>query len=308
MNCRILQCTIREGNEESIGLFKKMGFFQVSQFYYDRSGNNVSVWHKVLIPIESRIDTPEGLDEQLQIICKNVNDRLWDAYDCSSRKIQILNRSSRIIFPRYGRESESEIRVSEQEARFAFVEPLRNSEFLYSIETPTKKNYQFSGSSPISAQTDLTLYDFKGNSIVNVEFKAKGRTPSAKSKEDIYKDLQKLLRESELGLWYHLLESVNNSTIPDLLEVLTTETGRVLNNFKNDVVVKILIIHICVLRHRFSIHKKVLINRSDPEFLDELRNQLSISLKVSSSKLLKIRNSNDWTIYNRNNLCHVEPM
>ena len=48
MGCRILQCAIREDNIKSIGLFKKMGFIQVSQFFNPYSEHNFGVWHKVL--------------------------------------------------------------------------------------------------------------------------------------------------------------------------------------------------------------------------------------------------------------------
>jgi ribosomal protein S18 acetylase RimI-like enzyme len=58
MGCRILQCAIREDNVRSIGLFKKMGFFKVSQFFNPYSGHNFGVWHKVLEPWAGRIDTP----------------------------------------------------------------------------------------------------------------------------------------------------------------------------------------------------------------------------------------------------------
>lgn len=45
---RIVQCTIRENNLASAGLFKKIGFSKVSTFYYPDSGNNVNVWQKVV--------------------------------------------------------------------------------------------------------------------------------------------------------------------------------------------------------------------------------------------------------------------
>jgi ribosomal protein S18 acetylase RimI-like enzyme len=47
---RILQCTIREGNTDSEGFFTKAGFTPVSRFNNKMSGNNVSVWQKVLVP------------------------------------------------------------------------------------------------------------------------------------------------------------------------------------------------------------------------------------------------------------------
>ncbi|MEZ8067514.1 GNAT family N-acetyltransferase [Vibrio sp. FF145] len=48
LNARIIQCTIREGNEASEGAFNKAEFAKVASFYYPISGNNVGVWQKVV--------------------------------------------------------------------------------------------------------------------------------------------------------------------------------------------------------------------------------------------------------------------
>ncbi len=45
---RIIQCTIRVGNLESERAFERNGYKRVSEFYYPKSGNNVSVWQKVV--------------------------------------------------------------------------------------------------------------------------------------------------------------------------------------------------------------------------------------------------------------------
>lgn len=45
---RLLQCTIRQGNVQSQGLFQGFGFSHVSTFRNEHSGNNVLVLHKVL--------------------------------------------------------------------------------------------------------------------------------------------------------------------------------------------------------------------------------------------------------------------
>ena len=43
---RILQCTIREGNEKSERFFNRQGFRKVATFANEGSGNNVGVWIK----------------------------------------------------------------------------------------------------------------------------------------------------------------------------------------------------------------------------------------------------------------------
>jgi ribosomal protein S18 acetylase RimI-like enzyme len=45
---RVVQCTIREDNIASKGLFSKNGFNNVSVFNYPDSGNNVGIWQKVI--------------------------------------------------------------------------------------------------------------------------------------------------------------------------------------------------------------------------------------------------------------------
>ncbi|MBE9526356.1 MAG: GNAT family N-acetyltransferase [Proteobacteria bacterium] len=44
---RVIQCTIREGNDASSGLFLDNGFVKTSTFFYPDSGNDVSVYQKV---------------------------------------------------------------------------------------------------------------------------------------------------------------------------------------------------------------------------------------------------------------------
>jgi ribosomal protein S18 acetylase RimI-like enzyme len=45
---RVIQCTIRVGNEDSERAFERTGYKQVSEFYYSETGNNVAVWQKVV--------------------------------------------------------------------------------------------------------------------------------------------------------------------------------------------------------------------------------------------------------------------
>lgn len=47
---RILQCTIRDNNVESAGLFLKNGFVRTALFLYPDTGNNVGVYQKVISP------------------------------------------------------------------------------------------------------------------------------------------------------------------------------------------------------------------------------------------------------------------
>ena len=46
---RLLQCTIREGNKDSVAFFDKRGFSKIARFLNQQTGNAVGVWQKVLI-------------------------------------------------------------------------------------------------------------------------------------------------------------------------------------------------------------------------------------------------------------------
>jgi len=51
---RIMQCTIRVGNVESEGAFRKQGYVQTISFFNSRTGHYVGVWQKVICRNSSR--------------------------------------------------------------------------------------------------------------------------------------------------------------------------------------------------------------------------------------------------------------
>lgn len=121
--------------------------------------------------------------------------------------------SPRLIIPKYRKDTH---RISEQEARFAFVEALSGTSTHYSVETPTRCDYSFTSPSGSrrAAQTDLTLHlaDRHGfRRWVNVEFKA-----DVCPQPSIDKDIEKLVREQKesatIGNWFHLLENNDSGT------------------------------------------------------------------------------------------------
>ena len=50
---RIIQCTIRENNKGSKGLFQRNQYIHVSTFSNEVNGNNVEVWQKIVCPAKS---------------------------------------------------------------------------------------------------------------------------------------------------------------------------------------------------------------------------------------------------------------
>ena len=246
----------------------------------------------------------EKLHPDISSACRRADRLLWDAYARSDEKSQTgVSGEGRLVFPRYRKKNgkKEELRVSEQEARFAFVEALCQGPFRYSVETPTDKLYKFTGKKCLSAQTDLAVHDASGRCrICNVEFKEGGISPSAKTKAPISKDVEKLLREPRWGLWFHLLERVNSKTIPNFLCVMEKQIKKVQNDckFKKESVEKKsqgLTLHVCVLQHGFSLQKDVTLPVSD----DELKRELCVKLCVDSKKLTKVKNLNGWELHTK---------
>ena len=203
---------------------------------------------------------------------------------------------SRLIFPVYSGRRDGALRISEQEARFAFTESIATTSYFYSVETPTRQGYQLTGSKPMSAQTDITLYDGKRRRILNVEFKAKGLSTSARSSFTIEKDIQKLLREPVPGMWFHILEAVDNSTILKLFDVIAKALFDITNNFQSDIQETRIIFHCCVLRQHFSLHKPIEIV-PERNILENLKRQFRFSYTVNRSTITDIRDANDWFTY-----------
>ena len=51
-SARILQATVRENDQENINLLKTTDFKQVSNFFNPQSNHNITVWQKVLSPVQ----------------------------------------------------------------------------------------------------------------------------------------------------------------------------------------------------------------------------------------------------------------
>ena len=234
----------------------------------------------------------EELHPDISSTCRRADSLLWDAYARSKGQ----PGEGRLVFPRY---RDKRLRVSEQEARFAFVEALCQGPFRYSVETPTDKLYKFTGKKCLSAQTDLAIHDASGKCrICNVEFKEGGISPSNNSKiSAIYKDVQKLLREPRWGLWFHLLESTDNSTITKFLCAMAEQISKVQCEFGKCIETLGLTLHICVLKHGFSLQKDVLLSPNDiSNDIKLLKQHLHICLNKSQPELTKEEDLNGWRL------------
>ena len=228
--------------------------------------------------------------------CKRTDIGLWDAFARSVGGQPINSGAGRLLFPQYRGKG---LRVSEQEARFTFVEALAQGPLRYSVEAPTSKLYSFSGKTPLSAQTDLQLHSESETGVCNVEFKAKGVSSSAQDNFSIYKDVQKLLREPLWGLWFHHLEGIDNSTIGKFLDVMVRQIAEVQSDFECDVETPGISLHICVLRHRFSLHKDLPFLPGTAVDIAELGRQLTVDLHVSRYELREALDLNGWRLHRK---------
>ena len=237
-----------------------------------------------------------SLHPEVSAICKHADKILWDAFERSGDR-QLDNYGiGHLVFPL--KREEDGLRVSEQEARFAFVEALNMGPFWYSVEAPTNKKYSFSGEGSRAASTDLKLYELDNTAVCNIEFKARGMSTDAADKSSIYKDVKKLLCEPVWGFWFHLLESGGESTINKFLSVMVEQAGKVRkeSNNRNEPDHKIespgLTLHICVLKHEFSLQKNILFPFNEAEF----DSQLNVNLQGSVKELEQVRELNGWKL------------
>lgn len=139
----------------------------------------------------------------------------------------ISSRQSRIIFPV---KRDGEVRISEQELKFVFVEQLnleikKGWDVFYSVETPTKDTYRFSNvdmpksdSTGLSANFDLVIHDRNFKRIALIEFKANNP-----SKYGYQKDFVKLNNSKEYGdgvlrYFIELVKSASDRTISSLCD------------------------------------------------------------------------------------------
>jgi len=155
----------------------------------------------------------------IQDLCKKAGEILVNLpNELNGRDINPLQLYSKLIFPKY-ENNDKKIRVSEQEARFAFCQVFEqaNHGLYYSIETPTENNYSFKNGIKLdlvngqSARSDMSIFSLTEsgfNQIINIEFKAHNVEYN-----HIKKDFLKLLEEPQNGLFFHVLESVVGGTL-----------------------------------------------------------------------------------------------
>jgi hypothetical protein len=227
--------------------------------------------------------------DEIERLAARTDGFLWSAAEVTSNALP--SSGKRLIFPvlHSGR-----LRVSEQEARFYFVQALEESPFVYSIESPTEKLYRQKGNAPSKAAFDTTVKDVEGRCVVNCEFKCGGISVNRLNRMSVAKDLEKLLRDPGDGLWFHLLKAVNNSTLSYVLMIIGEELGRLRDEYRSEIQSKTLVMHICILRPRFSIHRAVALH---PDLShSELMEGFKCSYAVTRRELRNCSANHGWSV------------
>jgi hypothetical protein len=179
-------------------------------------------------------------------------------------------------------------RISEQEARFVYCSVLNNSEFFYSIETPTEREYRLSGKGKRSASTDLSIYKYTNGfkKLVNVEFKAH----NARFNE-IEKDIKKLVHEGITGNWFHLLVNVNSRTLKALF-------GKIKRALIENYSEKISILFcFCVLSKRWACIKHFSWDSEKRTENYDIFIERFFEFDYEVKRKIKVIDGNEWLIY-----------
>lgn len=172
----------------------------------------------------------ENLKKHIEAVIEKTLSKLNSLYHRGGGGLE----DTRLIFPRYwvtkeGERVEGELRVSEQELRFMFVEELnkycdahRDWEVYYSVETPTSNSYQLTGEGQQSGCIDLCIHGKDLKRIALIEFKALNP-----SEHDHAKDAFKLKHEieGELRYFIEIVKSHNRKTDEKIVEKLKAENG-----------------------------------------------------------------------------------
>lgn len=170
-------------------------------------------------PVSADAETQEWLRQ----LCRRADTILWNSYAFATGAAGAP--WPLVMFPQKGQVR----RVSEQEARFAFVaallaapEPLP---WAFAAEVPTRLSYRFAhrgtGEKSQRALTDLALYRHGHDEpALAVEFKSGGRSGKSEIDESIRKDIAKVLAEQPDALWFHVVRDANSATLQGLLRAL----------------------------------------------------------------------------------------
>lgn len=160
-------------------------------------------------------------------ICEIIDEsfkRLAEIFKCNV--VGRPSEVSRLIFPRY--RVSNELRISEQELRFIFVEVFNQYceengiELLYSIETPSLDKYDFRNNPQTSeygqsAMFDLVIFDRSFTRRALIEFKANNADEKSHLKDIVKLNNPQEGSEDVLRYFIEVIENSNKRTTESLI-------------------------------------------------------------------------------------------
>lgn len=158
-------------------------------------------------------------------------DEIYKNRECEKNSFE----GSRLIFPKYSnlnKTNQNQVRVSEQELRFVFIETFskycdaNHLEYFYSIETPSQYKYVFSekiesgkplprraednDDSSVSARFDMAIHNKDREIVALIEFKNNESDPVKYEKDFIKLHEEK---KNRICIFIDLIEASNSGTL-----------------------------------------------------------------------------------------------
>jgi hypothetical protein len=149
-----------------------------------------------------------------------------------------------LLFPCTNLAENPKKRISEQEARVLFCSELLTKQIPFSIETPTKHKYCFTGQQNTSGRLDVCIHNADGSRKHCIEFKANNEGENET-------DFEKLLREDGDNYFIHVLEHADKETFSNItgkyVKQLSEAPGNIKEKYEDTLHYKSLTFYLCVL-------------------------------------------------------------
>jgi len=185
---------------------------------------------------------PTRIGSELEEQFVHVAENLVRVHNTSS-----ADREFGLVFPKC--RGTDDLRVCEQEAKILFLHRvLSSARYRVAVEKPTSRDYGFSGTGRRSAQTDVALYETGHDTQALIEFKADNRDTG------ICKDLEKLIREEQLGAWFHTLAAADRGTLHSLAQKFKTSFVALCHHL-DDAVPHDCLFAFCIVRNKILLSR-----------------------------------------------------
>lgn len=237
---------------------------------------------------KAKTDIINDLEKINEKICRSI----WKMVCANSTKIDIF--IPHLIFPiktdklKDANLTDTKIRISEQESRIIYCNILNDSDYFYSIETPTIRDYKQSGNKYTSARSDMSLYEFDNNKfkkLVNVELKANNC-----DEENIRKDIEKIAGEGLIANWFHTIKNIDSGTLGSIFNKFKAPIKKYMNAESEDIV-----FCFCIVEKQIALIKVFESLKLASQGDSYIKEFFEFEYSIKNGEV-EIDNSNDWII------------